>query len=358
MSYRVLMPLVVMYAVVVATPMAAQTATTQVDESKHEVAFVVGPFDVPAVDARKGAHEQMGHGAMQMEHEESVRTLYRFEWPVDGYAKAFRVEIRDAKGKLLPRSLLHHVIGVNIDRRQFIYPATERLFGLGKETEAIVLPGKLAVPLERGDRLGYYVAWHNDTGRDYSGVTVRVILNWVPATAARNLISVLPLWLDVDNEVGGTNTYDLVPGRSSKPFEFVAPLDGRILGIGGHLHDYGVAMRLEDAESGATLVRLQATKDARGRIQSMARKFYAFNAIRLRAGHRYRVVAEYDSPLDHTVVNGAMGHIAAVFAPEDVRRWPEIDPTNSEFKKDIASLGMESWTPQSRREPAGNSSNR
>jgi len=325
-------------AVIITAPLSAQKPSTLIDNDKHEVSFIVSSFNVAPMD-----HHAMMHGSMQMGHEEGVRTLYQFEWPVDGYAKGYRVEVRDAKGKVLPISLLHHVTGVTLDRRQYIYSSSERLFGIGKETEAVLLPGKLAVPLQKGQRIGYYVAWNNETGRELKGISVRVIMTWVPAAAARELIAVLPVWLDVNNEVGGTNTFDLSPGRSMKSYEFVAPVGGRILGIGGHLHDYGVAMRLEDAETGAVLVRLPATKDNAGKILAMARKFYAFNAIRLREGHRYRVVAEYDSPLREVVAKGAMGNILAVMAPDDLRKWPAIDPADPAFKKDMASLGLSSY---------------
>ena len=53
-------------------------------------------------------------------------------------------------------------------------------------------------------------------------------MTWAPAAAARDLIAVLPVWLDVNNEVGGTNTFDLTPGKSMKSYEFVAPVGGRI----------------------------------------------------------------------------------------------------------------------------------
>jgi hypothetical protein len=317
------------------SPLAAQQPSTRIDVSRHEVSFSVGPFHVPAMSMHG-----MDHASMKMGHGEGVRTLHRFVWPVDGYAKTFRVEVRDARGRLLPASLLHHVTGVNLDRRQFIYPATERLFGVGKETEAVVLPGQLAVPMEKGQRIGYYVAWNNDTGHDLDGLTVSVIMTWAPASATRNLIAVLPLWLDVNNEVGGTNTFDLLPGKSARKFEFTAPTSGRILGVSGHLHDYGVAVRLEDAESGAVLVRLAASKDATGHIKSIARKFYAVNAIRLREGHRYRIVAEYDSPLQKPVAKGAMGAIVGVIAPDDLKRWPSLDFNDPSVKRDLASLGL------------------
>jgi hypothetical protein len=318
-----------------AFPLGAQNPSTHIDAAKHEVFFDVGPFDVPAMHMHGG----MDHSSMQMGHE-GVHTLYQFTWPVDGYAKGFRVEVRDARGKLLPVSLLHHVTGVTLDRRQYIYSAAERLFGIGKETEDVLLPGKLAVPLKKGQRIGYYVAWNNDTGKDLKGLTVRVTMTWAPAAVTRELIAVLPLWLDVNNEVGGTNTFDLPPGKSTKTFEFTAPSSGRILGISGHLHDYGVAMQLVDAESGAVLVRLAATKDQTGRIKSIARKFYAVNPIRLREGHRYRVVAEYDSPLKTSVAKGAMGNIVGVIAPDDLGRWPALDPQDPSVRRDFASLGL------------------
>lgn len=331
-----LIPSMLAIAVSLPTNLPAQQASTRIDKDTHEVSFVVGPFVVPPMDH----HMMMSHASMQMGHEESIRTLYQFDWPVDGYAKGFRVEVHDAQGKVLPTTLLHHVTGVTLDRRQYIYSSSERLFGIGKETEAVLLPGNLAVPLEKGQRIGYYVAWNNETGKELKGVSVRVVMTYVPTAAAKQMIAVLPVWLDVNNEVGGTNTYDLTPGKSMKSYEFVAPVGGRILGIGGHLHDYGIAMRLEDAETGQVLVRLPATRDKNGHIVSMARKFYAFNALKLREGHRYRVVAEYDSPLREIVPKGAMGNMLAVIAPDDLRRWPAIDPADPQFKRDMASLGL------------------
>lgn len=323
----------------------AQTVTTRVDSVRHEVVITASPFEVPAMDM----HDRMPgmeHGAMEMEH--GPLKLFRFDWPVDGYGKAFRIEVRDSRGALLPRSLLHHVIGINLDRRQFIYSATERLFAIGKETEAVSLPGALAIPLEEGQRLGFYVAWHNDTGHDLRNISVRIIMNWVPASAARQLIAVLPVYLDVSNEVGGDDTFDVTPGKSSKAFEFSSPVSGKLLAVGGHLHDYGAAMRLEDALTGATLVRLAAERDKDGHIKSMPRKFYAFNPIKLEAGHRYRLVAEYDSPLAESIKDGAMGNMVAAIVPDDPRLWPVIDPADPTFQKDVKSLGIESWTPSNR----------
>ena len=313
----------------------AQTVTTRVDSARHEVVIDAGPFAIPAEDPEMLMEMKMGN--MAMHHDEEVQ-VFRFDWPVDGLARGFRLELRDATGALLPAALLHHLIAINFDRRQFAYAATERLFGAGRESQEASLPGTLAVPLDLGQRLGFYVAWHNETGHDVSGATLRIVMNWVPRKAAARYTAVMPVYLDVNNEVGGDNTFDIPPGKSSKAFEFQAPVGGILIAISGHLHDYGAALRLEDAETDKVLVRLLGKRDADGKILSVAQKIFLFRPIRLRDGHRYRVVAEYDSPLKHTIEKGAMGNIDGVFAPDSPSRWPSIDPNDPTFRKDIESL--------------------
>jgi hypothetical protein len=320
-----------------ATPLPAQSIYTRVDSARHEVIIEAGPFDVPAMDTAKAREMEMEMKSGSMHHEEE-RRVFRFDWPVDGPARAYKVEIRDSTGAPLPRALLHHLIAINFDRRQFIYQQAERLFGIGRETPDISLPGRLIVPLNRGERLGFYVAWHNDTGRDLRGARVRVRVSWIPRAVARWHTPVLPVYFDVDNEVGATNTFDVPPGKSSKAFEFAASASGYLIGVTGHLHDYGKSVRLEDAETGKVMVRLAASRDSSGRILEIPRKFFLLRPLRMREGHRYRIVAEYESPLRETIVNGAMANILGVFAPDDASRWPEIDPNDPTFMKDIASL--------------------
>ena len=149
-----------------ATQLFAQSITTRVDSARHEVVIDAGPFDVPAMDAEMAKEMEMDHSMM---HEDQERRVFRFDWPIDGPARGYRVELRDSAGTPIPRSLLHHLIAINFDRRQFVYSAAERLFGIGRETPDIALPGTLAVPIGRGERLGFYIAWHNDSGRDLHG---------------------------------------------------------------------------------------------------------------------------------------------------------------------------------------------
>jgi hypothetical protein len=85
----------------------AQTVTTRVDSARHEVVIDAGPFAIPAEDPEMLMEMKMGN--MAMHHDEEVQ-VFRFDWPVDGLARGFRLELRDATGALLPAALLHHLL--------------------------------------------------------------------------------------------------------------------------------------------------------------------------------------------------------------------------------------------------------
>ena len=118
-------------------------------------------------------------------------------------------------------------------------------------------------------------------------------------------------------EVFGSNTFDVPPGKSSKAYEFTLPVGGRLLGVGGHMHDYGVRVRLEDAETGKVITSVVATRDSAGKVSKISRKLYGVSGegLKLKANHRYRVVGEYDNPTNETKVKGAMAHMVGLFVP-------------------------------------------
>ena len=185
-----------------------------------------------------------------------------------------------------------------------------------------------------------YVAWHNDTGKDLEGVFLKLTMLWTPKNQNPRPVNSLPIYMDVNLTVGGTNTFDVPAGKSTKSFEFTLPVGGRLLAVGGHLHDYGVRVRLEDVESGRILTTVNATRDAAGHVTKIDHKLFGVSGegLRLRAGRHYRVLSEYDNPTGQTIHNGAMAHMVGLFAPDDVRKWPQIDPNDATYQKDLASL--------------------
>jgi hypothetical protein len=232
------------------------------------------------------------------------------------------------------------MIMVNFSRRMLLYPAPERLFGAGTETGDIKVPKTVGVPMEPGMDLGLYVAWHNDTGKDLHGVEMTLRVLWTPKNQNPRPVNSMPIYMDVNLTVGGSNTFDVPPGISEKAHEFVLPVSGRLLGVGGHLHDYGVRVRLEDAESGKVLAEVRATRDSAGKLIKVSRQLFGVtgDGLKLKGNHRYRVVGEYDNPTGETLIRGAMAHMSGLFAPDDMSRWPKIDPSDPDYQRDLVSL--------------------
>ncbi len=308
------------------SPVAEPQVSIAVDSAHGEVIITAGPYDLPNMPPDMA---EMHMGSPQ---------VLRFAWPLDGGLRGFNLSMQTADGKPLPRSVIHHLIAVNFDRRQIVYQMVERLFGWGKETDPVMLPAGVGVPLAKGQHLGVYAMWHNDSGRDIHGAYLKMTLAYIPKPKLQN--PVLPMYVDVNNHIGGVTTFDLPPGKSSRSYDFEFPLNGRLIGIGGHLHDYGVAVRFEDAESGKVLVRLKSDRDNKGEISKVGRFIWGFHeeALPIEAHHKYRVVAEYDNPTARTITQGGMGHINGVFSPDNMAEWPVLDLANADIKRDIETL--------------------
>jgi hypothetical protein len=262
----------------------------------------------------------------------------RFRWPVDGWLRGLKLELIDERGAPLPRELLHHIKFVNFARRQLVYPLTERLIAFGRETGDVSLPITVGMPLGPGDELGIYVMWAVPEEFAHRAIHVRATMRWSPRNLLPRPVSVLPLNIDVAFGVGG-NTYPVPPGRHERSCEFALPVSGHLLGASGHMHDYAMGLRLEDAVTGRTLVTLQTERDSSGHVTSVRRKLLALwnRGLRLEAGRRYRVVAVYDNRTTDTLP-AVMGVLAGLFEPDDVRQWPAINHADASYRLDLSLL--------------------
>lgn len=321
-------------------PLVAPHDTTLrvvVDSSAHTVTLLSGPHQVPGM-----ADHEMASMAGPMQHHGSLEPFRRFLWPVDGWIRGVSLSITDRNGHEVPRRLIHHLNVVNLDRRQLFYPIPERIIALGQETEDIDLPASIGVPVEAGDEMGLVVMWHNMSGVDYTDLTVRLTIAWSPTNLYPRPLSVMPVYMDVVNPVGRKSAdFDLPAGRNEFHAEFTMPFEGRIIGVGGHLHDYGTGLTLTDVSGDRSrrVVTLGTTLDASGRIDDVERQYPGVRGagIKLEAGHRYRLVATYDNP-GAAIPDGAMAHMVLLFAPKDPAKWPKVDPGDPGWKGDIADL--------------------
>lgn len=311
--------------------MATSASAVQVDSVRHEIRIVAGPFRIAPM-----AHES--DDMMMMD-----TPVLRVAWPVSGWVRGYSVQLCDgdaAGGKALAQGMVHHVGLANYSRRELLYPMVERLMAVGKETPRVSLPGNVGVPLASGDTLGLYSAFHDVNGQTVERAYVIVTLPWIPAGHA-NPIVVMPFFADVNCVIGGTSAWDLRPGRSEKSAEFTMPLGGALLALGGHVHDYARSVRLEDAENGKVLVKLDTRLTEDGHLIALGKRVFGFHeeGLALLAHHRYRVVAVYYNPTGHTLKQGGMASMAGAFMPDDVAEWPKLDPASLDVQRDIASVG-------------------
>lgn len=302
------------------------------DQLHHQLVVTAGPFNLPATG------KTMDAMPMTMGGQDTL--AMQFTWPMSGWYRGFRLEVCDSHGNPLPRELVHHLLVLNYDRRQLLYPISERIVAAGRETEDVIVPKSVGAPMRKGQRLGLYVMWDNKGDREVHGVYLRITFLWMPANQAPRPLAVLPMNMDVSWTPEGENSFAVAPGRSSKSFVFVSSISGRILAVGGHLHDHGESLRLEDVESGKTLVTVAARTNEQGRLLGVSRKLLAVigDGVRLKANHPYRIVGVYNNTTGDTLPN-VMAHMTAMFAPDNFRQWPAVDSADAAYRQDLAAHG-------------------
>jgi hypothetical protein len=88
------------------------------------------------------------------------------------------------------------------------------------------------------------------------------------------------------------------------------------------------------------LTEVTAERAPDGKLIKVSRRLFGVSGkgLRLKANHRYRVVGEYDNPTGEVRVKGAMASMVGLFVPDDMKRWPAINPRDPTYQRDIASL--------------------
>lgn len=315
--------------------------SVRVNERRHEVVLRLGPFPLPA---QAEEEEHQGHEGMDHSHGPQMPS-YRFVWPVSGWARGFRVEIVDPAGKPLSRRLLHHVNLSHLDRRALALPMFEKILAAGQETESVILPKTVGVWIEKGTDMALSSMWTNETGADLAGVVMVLSLPYLPTNTVPRPTEVRPFSFDIGFRPGLTAGFDLDTGRVEFTRAFEVAVDGRLLGIGGHLHDYGYAIELRDGATGKVLVPLKGKLAPDGKLLGVTRKILGATGggLRLRAGRRYMVVAKYYNPTGRRLRLGAMAAMAGIFSPDHPERWPALDKGNSVNVAELESLGQGGW---------------
>jgi len=274
-----------------------------------------------------------GHHAAVVEPPALVFTV-----PADGWMRGYEVELIDGAGQRLPAELLHHMNLIAKSKRDLFSNVMLRVGSAGPETKPVMLPRLLGVRLQRGDTLIMTMMLHNPTPTPRTGVRLRVRVPYTAAESRVGAIGVYPFSVAIGPK-DRPNVFDLPPGRSEHHWEGSPATAVRIVGMSGHLHRYGVALRLEDRTTGETLWEVRPKRDSVGEVLEMPVKLFVWSLGKpMRPDHVYRLTAVYDNPERRTVRDGGMGVLGGIVVVSRRGRWPEVDPRHPDYVGDVEQI--------------------
>lgn len=286
------------------------------DSEVRELHVALQPVDLPA-----GAHAQA---------EVLQPAPVWVTFPEAGWLHTFEITLVDANGDSVPRGVLHHFKVMEPERRELFSPVPLHLVGAGEETEPVRLPPSVGYRLEAGDSLLITAMLHNPSGPDLVGVRVEATLGYSVEGPWRDPMDVVPFFAHVAPPMSAAS-YDLPPGRSTHTVDVRPEISGDLLGIGGHLHRYGVSLTVDDLTEGRQVWKTTSTLAADGTVLDIPRDRYLWSSgPRLDASHTYRISAIYDNPTGSVIPDGGMATIGGLIIPGEP--WPDVDRADPEYR--------------------------
>jgi hypothetical protein len=294
--------------------------TLRAERAGGDIVLELGPMSLPA---------NVGHHDIGQPPPLSVALTD------EGWIRGLRIEIVDAAGKTVPQSVVHHINLIVPQKRELFSPIMLRIGAAGQETGPLVLPRLLGYRVHPGDTVLVSVMLHNPTASAYEGVRLRLHLPFVSSDAFVGAMSIVPFYLDV-MPPAGIHAYELPAGHSERYWEGKPAIAGRVLAVGGHLHRYGVALRLEDRTEGKVIWEAKPITDSTGEVTSMpTSKFLWRLGIKIYPDHVYRLTAVYENPTGAPIEDGGMGALGGVFVPARNAIWPRVAVDDPEYQKDV-----------------------
>ena len=330
------------------------TLGVKTDANTHTITLRIGPMNLPA----NTSHMKMPQPA------DLVWSI-----PLTGWLLAYHPKLVDAADNSVPGTVLHHVAFWNENRSDFLCPnKEEHIFGAGGElTDWVLIPG-FGYRVEKGDQIRIETMIHNPTSTAYDKAFLEVTIPYLDDASPAPIRNVYPTWIDVNT--CANSSYDLPPGPSKKIASVPVKYSGILLGVGGHMHDYGQQLTLEvssskdfspetsnsenskpqiskvevkkaqvdkaemqTTESSKTAVAnaekpnveatrpvavLPAKTDAQGRLLGIpVVTFFQTGGYPIAAGDRFTVTSAYNNPTGKLLHDGAMGIVVGYFVPQE-----------------------------------------
>lgn len=305
------------------------------------------PLDVIEYPDRQVLELRIGPYDLEKDAADHYRSPIQYlTLPFDGYLHGFDWKLTaTAPQSTVPDRMLHHFNIVSPNTRELFVPMAQRLAAAGRETPGQSIPTIVGRPFSKGEVLLAVGKFHRATEHDWKDVVLHIYLHYT-RTENRTIQpwAAQPFYLDVMSPTGQDNErgrfqkdFAVPPGRTVKTWEGRPGTDGRIVGLGGHLHDFGKTLRLEDLTTGEVLWEVHPKTDEDGHVLSMPSETFLWSAgIELYNDHRYRLTAVYENPLDEPSPHRGMGAMGGLFIPS--ASWPEADTTHRTYSEELTSF--------------------
>ena len=299
----------------------AQTTTSTVnlrllrDTTDGSLVLVYGPIDLPPGSMPDTPVEATALG-------------------VDGWLRGFSVDLVDDAGAPVPHTMVHHVNLIFPRKRELFSDIMLRLAAAGSETAPLELPWFLGYRVHPDDSVLVSAMLHNPTNHSYHDVRMLLRMPFRAADALVPSVSIYPFYVDV-MPPAGSHSFDVPAGRSTRSWEGKPAIPGRIIAVGGHMHQYGSMLRFEDVTAHEVLWEGKPDTNRAGQVVSFPTKRFLWRlGVPLDTSHVYRLTAVYDNPTGHAIADGGMGALGGVFLPAHGVTWPPIQAGNAEYELD------------------------
>lgn len=305
-------------------PALLAPATVNVDTRRKEILVDLPGIPLPAHTGHHG-----GGGGFP--------PVVKFEMPVSASLYGFRVEVVDGQGKPLPAELIHHFNLIDPNTRELFLPISRRVMAAGKETGPQKLPWLLfGLSYRQGDLLVASGMLHNPTETDYDDVRMRLVLQFVPESRPWPVWEGYPFQLDVAFPVGD-KSFPLPPGISSRSYEASPAVPGKIVALGGHVHEMATKIELIDVSQDKVIWSAAPTLDEGQNVVGVPiGKLYRIGSLgyQITPERTYRVTVTYNNSTGAPVEAGGMGVIGGLFIPAKGSVWPAVDRSDPVFTAD------------------------
>jgi hypothetical protein len=257
--------------------------------------------------------------------------------PEAGYITSMKATLVDPFNVQLDHHAahLHHIVFGNPNREDLtcgdtsFFSQIDRFFATGKERTPLLLPEAYGYHWDNSvppdsfwgpkDEPAWVMIRHLHTmidGYTQKDAYVRFDLGFVPEGDAE-MTDVTPVWLDVRN--CGTSEFTVLKGSGTdgvhiEPWDYQMPISGRFVAMGGHLHDGGLKLRLDNTSTSQKLFVSRAGYAEKPRWDLKSMTTYASATGRLvNQGDMLRLRAYYNSTRKWENV---MGIMQAYIVPE------------------------------------------